>query len=691
MGESPALRIENLSISYRVQRGLVRAVRDVSLTIHRGEAYGLVGETGCGKSTLAYAVMRYLGTNGQLDRGRIFLYGEDLARKSDAEMQPIRGARLAMVYQDPATALNPSLRVGFQIAEVAETHLGLSRAAAHQRALEMLERVRMPDPQAVAERFPHQLSGGMQQRAVIAMALVTRPQVLIMDEPTTALDVTVQAVVLDLIRELRREFDSAILYITHNLGVIASICDRVGVMYAGQLVEEASVADFFAYPRHPYSRGLLNCLPRLDTSKDTHQMIPIPGHPPASTDPATGCSFALRCSFANEECQTILPALVEATAGHLTRCPRWKILTKGQEPAGTKLMPCRPTGTETTIPVASQRPEGLLEVRDLKHYFATTRGRSLFQFRRAARWVRAVDGVTLCLPPHTTLGLVGESGCGKSTLAQCIIGLLQPSAGQLFFDGKNITTTVRKRDRGTIRKLQIIFQNPDASLNPRYTVGYAVERPLVLFRGLKGRELRAEVIRLLQVVNLNETYVHRYPAQLSGGEKQRVAIARAFAGMPSTVICDEPISSLDVSVQATVINLLLQLQAEHGTSYLFISHDLSVVRYLADLVAVMYLGQIVEVAQTEELFRPPYHPYTETLLAAVPIPDPAFHQPRLRLRGTVPSAIDPPSGCRFHTRCPRKLGDICEREAPPQQGSPNAKLIYCHITWDELSRMEPVI
>jgi len=685
----PILAVRDLAIVYATRQGDVPAVRGVSFDIQRGETLGIVGESGCGKSTVAFGIVNFLGTNGRIVSGEILFQGQNLVGKSEGDLRKIRGDRIAMVYQDPMQALNPSMRLGDQMAEVLIVHRGMDRKAAEAKCIQMLERVYMPDAANVMKRYPHQISGGQQQRVVIAMALLNDPALLIMDEPTTALDVTVEAAVLDLIADLQRDFDTAIMYISHNLGVIARVADRVAVMYAGEMVERAAVADIFLRPSHPYTQGLMRCVPRLGQDKTSSYLYPIPGRVPSPQALPPGCIFEPRCAFARRECGQRRPELREVAAGHWASCLfAEEIAEQGWKPPAPAEKAPSP-GASAFPPVGARRAADrpILKVEHMKTFYRVP-SRRLFGGRE---YVRAVDDVSIEVRPGETLGIVGESGCGKSTLVKTIIGLETPTAGTVEFMGIDIAQPVSRRSLDILKNLQMVFQNPDSTLNPSFSVGAQIGRALRRFRKLPGREVRAEVIRLLDLMKLGERYYDRLPRQLSGGEKQRVGIARAIAGRPEVVLCDEPVSALDVSVQAAVLNLLLEIQQQMGTTMVFIAHDLSVVRFFCDTIAVMYLGQIVEIGPAEAIYTPPYHPYTEALLSAVPIPDPRVEQARIRLSGTVPSALNPPAGCRFHTRCPRKLGAICETQTPPWQVAATGQRIFCHIPLAELSRMASVI
>jgi peptide/nickel transport system ATP-binding protein len=689
---SPIVKVENVAISYKTRYGEVEAVREVSFKVNRGTTFGLVGESGCGKSTMAFSIVDFLGANGRIAGGSIKFQGRELVGRSQKELSLIRGDQIAMVYQDPMQALNPSVIIGDQLSEVLTVHRHIAKSEAWEKSVAMLERVYMPDAANVMRRYPHQISGGQQQRVVIAMALLTNPALLIMDEPTTALDVTVEAVVLDLIEDLKRDFDTAIIYITHDLGVVARVCDEVGVMYAGEMVESGPVEAIFANPKHPYTQGLMRCVPKLGSTKELSRLYPIPGRVPAPKDrPKGACIFAPRCDYATDRCSSERPLLREMDGEHLVRC------LFAEEIKAADWQPPQGLVADLPAPVEAENTQPILSLTDIRTHYAQE-SKSLLSLIGLGekRYVKAVDGVSLEVPTGKTVGIVGESGCGKSTLAKTIVGLEAPTHGQAQFLGADITKLVARRSEKLIQSLQMVFQNPDSTMNPSYTVGQQIGRPLQRFKTVPASEVRDEVLRLLNAVRLDSSYYDRLPRQLSGGEKQRVGIARAFASCPDLVLCDEPVSALDVSVQAAVLNLLLEIQHQHNTTMLFIAHDLSVVRFFSDYVAVMYLGHIVEFGPAEAIYAPPYHPYTEALLSAVPIPDPTAEQKHIRLEGTVPSALNPPQGCVFHTRCPRRNllpdgGKVCETEVPPWHHNSPEHRIFCHIPLEELRQMEPVI
>jgi len=674
-------RTAELSIGYHTEAGILPAVRDATIGIREKECFGVVGESGSGKTTLAMGAINYLSSNGRILGGASRLRDTDLTKLRRLQMRRIWGSRIGMVSQNPSAALNPSMRIGVQLAEVARRHLKLSRGESWEKSREMLARVAMPDPAAIMQRYPHQLSGGMLQRCVIAMALITRPELLILDEPTTALDVTTQAVVLDLVAQLTRDFDSAILYITHDLAVVSKLCDRVGVMYAGQFVEQAPVRQLYRAPLHPYTLSLLGCVPRFDPEAGKRLLTSIPGSIPQLDALPHGCVFSSRCSFVRDECRKSSPPLREVRPGHLSACFRWSELPTAAEYARSA----------PQVPVhGEERPEVLRVVTMTKAFSPTEH---FFGSRVASdggknRSIRAVDGVTLWVRKGNTLGVVGESGCGKTTMLRAIGGLAPRTSGEVLLNGESVEASVQRRPRRVLKQLQMVFQNPDASLNPRHTVGQAIARPLRLLAGLSRREAGHRVSELLEAVNLPAGFSRRLPEELSGGEKQRVAIARAFAAGPQIILLDEPLSSLDVSVQASLVNLLTELQERNNVSYLFISHDLAAVQHLSHWIAVMYLGVLMEWGDAEDVFAPPFHPYTEALLSAIPIADPDLHQRPIRLEGSVPSAANIPTGCRFHTRCPRKIGPICENQTPPWREGRNNHRISCHIPLEELGRLQ---
>jgi len=652
--QTPVLDIQGLAISYETRRGDVPAVRDVSLQIRRGEAFSIVGESGCGKSTVAFGIVNFLGRNGRIVDGRILFQGQDLVGQSPEELRRIRGDRIAMVYQDPMAALNPSMRIGDQMAEVLIVHRHMKAKEAEDACIEMLKRVHMPDPANVVRRYPHQLSGGQQQRVVIGMALLNDPALLIMDEPTTALDVTVEAAVLDLVSELQHEFQTAIMYISHNLGVVARVSDRVAVMYAGEIVERASVQELFARPQHPYTQGLLRCVPRLGTDKRDSVLYPIRGRVPSPGALPPGCIFEPRCDYAREDCRFRKPELRELYTDHLARCHFAEEIRESvwQPP-------------EDLLAHVAMPPDGMAEpilrVQNARTFYQAPSRKLL---SREKLLVKAVDDVSIEIKKGHTLGIVGESGCGKCTLGRVIIHLLDSTDGQIFFEGKDITRANTRQLRKLRENMKIIFQDPYSSLDPRMSVLDIIGEPLTI-GGARRSDVIDRVQELMTLVGLDPRYLKRYPHAFSGGQRQRIGVARAVAMGPSFVVADEPVSSLDVSIQAQVLNLLEELQDEYHLTYLFISHDLSVVRHISDRMAVMYLGQIVEHGPTDALYEAPLHPYTQALLAAIPQVERVNRRERILLTGGVPSPIDPPSGCRFHPRCFAKVGRICEEEQPP--------------------------
>lgn len=678
------LSVRDLHVSYFVRGEEVKAVRGVNLTIRAGETLAVVGESGSGKSSIAFATMRGLDAAGRVVKGAIRFHDTDLLALAPPELRSIQGSRIAMVYQDPQTALNPALRVGEQIGEVIRAHTDLRGGRLQERVKELLAGVNLPDAAGVARRYPHELSGGQQQRVLIAMAFACNPELLIMDEPTTGLDVTTEAHILDLVTELRQKYGAAILYITHNLGVVARFCHRVAVMYAGEIVEEGPVSRVFSQPAHPYTRSLLTCIPRLDVSKRDRPLNAIEGRLPSLTDLPGGCIFAPRCHHAVDVCFEKPPNAepMGEGDGDSVRCFRWRELPEFRFERHLR----------EEIQSRNDRHETrLLEISRLRCYYPVRRLLTEIIAGAPQKAVHAVDDINLAVDRGRTLAIVGESGCGKTTLGRTVVGLQVATDGSLTFEGVALAGLARNRGRGLRRRVQIVFQNPDATLNPQKSIREAIGRPLRLFDLVPASEQEERVNNLLSSVNLPESYANRFPHELSGGQKQRVAIARAFAAEPELIVCDEPLSALDVSVQAAILNLLVDLQKRSGTAYVFISHDLSVVRYLSDLVAVMYMGRLAEIGTPEEVFVPPYHPYTEALLSAISLPDPSIEQEHVRLEGPVPSPINPGRGCRFASRCPRKVGPICEQQDPPLQEFSASHRLYCHIPRHELEQMKPVI
>jgi peptide/nickel transport system ATP-binding protein len=626
-----------------------------------------VGESGCGKTTAAFAIMRSLPRNGRVVSGSIRADGEDLLAMGEADVRRLRARTVSMVYQNPAAALNPAIRVGSQVAEVFRL-LGAEKDESVERTRGMLEKVQISDPERVMRRYPHQLSGGMQQRVVIAMALASDPTLLILDEPTTGLDATVEAEVLDLVAALRLEFGTSILFISHNLGVIRRMCEQVGVLYAGRLVEEGETKEVLANPRHPYTVGLLRCIPRGGLSKDRDRLDTIPGYLPQLGADLPACVFVGRCTLAREICHTDEPPFHAIGGGHSSRC-------HFHEEAAA-LARATPPRAER----AADAPSGNGPVVRLEHVNKT--------FLQEGQQVAALVDVNLAVERGETLGLVGESGSGKTTLARVLLGLTSPDQDSTIeLSGQPLEARIVNRDPKQVQALQIVFQNPDSALNRRFSVRRIIGRALKKLLGMEGERREKRLREIAESVRFDAALLSARPVQLSGGLKQRVAIGRAFAGEPQVVVCDEPTSALDASVQAAILNLLADLQADEGVTYIFISHDLGVVRFLSDRIAVLYLGRIMELGDAEVVFNPPHHPYTEALLSAVPTLE-GEERPRIKLAGETPSAADPPSGCVFNTRCPRKFGAICETEEPPLAEVEPGHFMRCHIPIEELRQLQ---
>ena len=658
-----ALEIKDLEMAYIV-RGTPRAVlRGVTFDVRPGEAYGLVGESGCGKSTTAYAALRYLPRNGRITNGSISVDGGDLTKMSSKELREFRANHASMVYQDPVQAVNPVLKIGRQVAESFQV-LGHSKSEANRLAREALVRVHIADPDSVLDRYPHQLSGGMLQRVVIAMALASDPALLVLDEPTTGLDATVEAEVLDLVRELRDQIGAAILLIAHNLGVIRTMCDRVGVMYAGRIVEEGTVDAVFDRPSHPYTVGLLNSIPRRGARKTDRELFSIPGTLPQIGDPLPTCVYVDRCPLATDKCRTEVPPVIERGHAHWTRCHYPDRIDEVPEPD----------------PVTSVHEVGTEEIIGVHDVSKT--------FKQRSGDVPALVAVDLGFAEGETLGLVGESGSGKSTLAKTMLGVHEPDeGGEITLKGRAMAKRATERRTESIQAIQMVFQNPDSALNRSWTVRRILTRAVSKLTGASGDEADAKAVEIAKAMQLSERHLDMRPRQLSGGLKQRVAIARAFAGDPKVVVADEPTSALDVSVQAAILNLLAELQRDVRTSYLFITHDIGVVRYLADRIAVMYVGRVMEVGPTDAMFSEANHPYTEALLSAVPSVD-GEAENRIPLKGEIPSPKDPPPGCVFHTRCHRVIMGTCDKIEPPMVEVSVGHSIKCHIPPAELAELQ---
>jgi peptide/nickel transport system ATP-binding protein len=681
-GATPVLECRNLCISYFTRAGEIPAVVDFNLKLMPGEAHGIVGESGCGKSTVALAIMQYMGSNGKIVSGEILFEGRDMRTMSEEELRDLRGSTIAMVYQEPMASLNPAMRIGDQLAEVPVFHEGASHEEAMKRARKIVARVRLPEPDRILNSYPHQISGGQQQRVVIAMALLSNPKLLLLDEPTTALDVTVEAGIVDLINEIAAEFGTSMIYISHNLGLILQTCDRITVMYSGEAVEVGTVADVFDAMRHPYTRGLFASIPLPGADKNTHPLVAIPGQLPLPHERPTGCYFGPRCDFfVAGTCDKGLLPMREVPGDdlHFTRCVRFDELD-WQKSAGKGI-------TQEATP-----PGGVvLRVEDMTKHYEIEEG-ALF-FAGEKKTVKANEKISFVAHEAETVAIVGESGCGKSTFAKVLMGLEDATSGEVLLGNLELgNLPVEKRNPETIAKLQMIFQNPFDTLNPSHSIGGQIGRVIRKF-GVESddEKVEARVMELLDIVKLPRDFARRRPRQLSGGQKQRVGIARAFAGNPAVVIADEPVSALDVSVQAAVTELLMDIQRENRTTLLFISHDLSVVRYLADRIIVMYLGQIMEQGTTDEIFAPPYHPYTEALLSAVPIADTRVKKRHIVLTGEIPSASDPPEGCPFSTRCPYMIEGTCDVTPPPVLEMSAGHEIACHLAVETLEAMEPVI
>ncbi len=679
----PILEIDRLSISFFTRLREIPAVMDFSVDVQPGEAVGLVGESGCGKSTVALGVMQDLGRNGAVVGGTIKFKGRDLGEMSEEELRDIRGNEIAMIYQEPMASLNPAMRIGKQLMEVPMLHDGTSESDAYDMALQVVTDVKLPDPARILDSYPHQLSGGQQQRIVIAMALMSKPSLLILDEPTTALDVTVEAGIVQLVKELGTKYGTSMLFISHNLGLVLDTCDRICVMYSGEAVEDGAIGEVFDKMRHPYTQALFRSIPLPTANKNSRPLVAIPGNFPLPHERPPGCNFGPRCDyFEAGRCDQGPIPMRDAGPGHHSRCVRFEEIDWNAPLADV-------------IETAKNEPGApILKVSDLKKYYEVS-ANALFG-GGAGKVVKANETLDFEARESETLAIVGESGCGKSTLAKVLMGLETATDGTITMGNEQIQSTpIENRTTKQVADIQMVFQNPFDTLNPSMTVGRQIVRALEIFDyGDSTDDRRQRMLQLLDLVKLPREFADRMPRQLSGGQKQRVGIARAFAGDARIVVADEPVSALDVSVQAAVTDLLMEIQREHRTTLLFISHDLSIVRYLSDRVMVMYLGHVVELGTTDQVFAPPYHPYTEALLSAVPIADTKVIKKNIVLDGDIPSAMNPPPGCPFQTRCRWKSevpGNLCERDVPPMKILDGGHQVKCHLSETQLTGMEPVI
>ena len=661
---STLLTVNNLKVQFLSRDKFATAVDDFSLSIDPGECVGLVGESGCGKTTSGLAIMRLLPGNGKIASGNVLLNGVDLASLSEKEMQSQRGRTIALIPQDPMSSLNPTTKIGRQIGEGLRIHTGASEADARKRALEVLEMVEMPRPAERLNQYPFELSGGLRQRVIIAMGLVCSPKLLIADEPTTALDVTIQAQILDILDNLRRELDMAVLLITHDMGVIAGRTDRVIVMYGGKKAEEAATPELFRSMRHPYTQALLASMPNMENTTK-HELSSIAGMPPNLSKVIVACRFAPRCSFATDQCRIEEPQLaVEGNHAYACFHP-----TSGPKPLVVR-------SREEVAAALGEPANELMRVEGLVKEYPIRSG--LIRHKTGA--IQAVSSVSFTLNQGETLGLVGESGCGKTTIGRMLVGLEPVTAGTVHFDGKLVSAKGHKPSRADRRDRQMMFQDPYSSLDPRMKVAQILGEPLLIQGAGTKAQQKERVSELLLSVGLDRMAADRYPHEFSGGQRQRIGFARALALNPRLIVADEPVSALDVSIQAQILNLMKELQREHNLTYVMVSHDLAVVYYMANTIAVMYLGKIVELGDAESVFRSPAHPYTQGLLDAVPVPDPeqAHKRRGSQVRGELPSPVNPPSGCRFRTRCP-KAQDVCANEEPKYQDFGETQRAACHF------------
>jgi peptide/nickel transport system ATP-binding protein len=678
----PVLEITDLTIRIKLSRSVVHAVENISLRVDPGETLGIVGESGCGKSMTGLGIMRLLPNGGHIASGSVKLNGRDLVRLSEPEMRDVRGNEIAMIFQDSQTSLNPTMTIGEQIAEPVRLHRHATRAEAMARAEEVLALVGLPQPKERLHDFPHQLSGGQRQRVMIAIALACEPKLLIADEPTTALDVTIQSQILSLLDEMKERLGMAVLLVTHDMGVVAGRADRVNVMYAGQIVEGADTTELFEHMHHPYAQSLLQSIPLL-TQDRNQRLFSIPGIPPDLTHPPAGCKFAARCMYATTQCESNEPPLIEREPGHRFAC--WYPV---DGPVSRDEGETKPTVPAAAMAVATEaapvksigrdgQKDGLLVLSDVVREYPVTAGAIL---QRQVESVKAVSGVTLSAGRGETFGLVGESGCGKTTLGKIIVGLEKPDGGTTTLAGTDITTLRGKQLRHFRRDMQMMFQDPIASLDPRMRVGAILSEPMTI-QHIGTRRSREMIVQdLLREVGLPPNSVERFPHEFSGGQRQRIGLARALTVNPKLIVADEPVSALDVSIRSQVLNLMKRLQETHGLTYVVISHDLAVVKFLADRIGVMYLGKLVEFGSGDDIYKKPAHHYTAGLIAAIPEPDPAIERRKVSvaIRGELPSAVHPPSGCRFRTRCPAAQ-EICAEIEPPLRSFGPGHQAACHF------------
>jgi len=702
MEKSTLLDVDELRTEFNTEDGTVVASNDISLTLKQGETVGLVGESGAGKSVTTRSLLRLIESPGEITNGKIKYDSQDLLNISDIQMQKIRGNKIAYIPQDPLTALNPVLKTGEQIIETIIEHKDTSRKEAREQAIDAMVEVGIPNAAKRVDDYPHEFSGGMRQRVLIAIALSCDPDILIADEPTTALDVTTEAKVLELLTELQEDRELGILLITHDLGVVAQTCDWVNVMYAGNIVEKAPLETLFSDPQHPYTRALIDAIPSISTDDD--RLWTLSGSMPDLAQLPDGCNFADRCEHATEECrESGDPPLIEAPNNRSeTACLRAEeidLSTSSDVDDDSEGEAYPKEGKEQQNRMTDNK-QPILEVKNLKKHFSvgngilggiSVSGSDGVIPKLEKEYVRAVDGISFNIHSGETLGLVGESGCGKSTVAESVLQLESPTFGEVYFKGKPLHEFGNRKIRDLRKDMQMVFQDPQGSLNPRKTVGSIIGRAMKKHNIASGQKARKKVRLLLERVGLSAESIDKYPHEFSGGQQQRIAIAHALAVEPELIVCDEPVSALDVSVQAQILNLLSDLQDEFQIAYLFISHNMSVIKHISDRIAVMYLGKIVESGSTDDVFSPPYHPYTESLLSAVPEADPTSELERILLDGTVPSPRNPPDGCSFHTRCPKKMGDECENVQPKLESKLTENTdheIACHLSTEDMYNQE---